>query len=122
MKTLKTLILLGFTVILFSSCQQKQSDEKITTKTDSVTTKPSDEYAMMVSNGMYKFLRVYYGNNKTEDFPFSPNQEKKDLLSLLNVNSTVDAMNSMEKKGWHMENSFGFGGEATFIFIFRKAK
>jgi hypothetical protein len=127
MKTIKIQFVLGLLIILFYSCQQKSSNDSATNKSDSLSVKPTNEYAIMLDNGLYKLLRIYYGNNKSEDYPISNKataadtwKNGEDLWSILNTNDVVNALNYMTKKGWELKNSYSMDNGGTLVFIFKK--
>jgi len=124
MKTLKTLFVLVLMLMLFYSCQQKSSDEKTSTKKDSLSVKKdlssdeaNNEYAILCSYFYTSKIEISYGNNNTENFVFP---KKKNVWC--DFNSLVDAFNHMSKNGWDLKNSFIIDNNGTQAFIFKKVK
>lgn len=122
MKTLKTLLVFGLVIIFLQSCKEKSNDN-VLNKNNSSSVKPSEEYAIMLVISSLKVARIYYGNNKTEDYKFSEKTSEEGLISLLNTNDVVDALNYMDKNGWELKNTYSIGTDnGTQEFIFRKVK
>jgi hypothetical protein len=120
MKTVKILIPFGFALILLCSCQQKTSNDKASNNSDSISGKANTEFAAMYVNTTLKKIKIYYGNNKTEDYPCAVD-DKNGLDMFYGLNNMVDALSYMDKKGWKITMNFNYGDQyGSQAIIFKK--
>lgn len=131
MKTNYLLLIIAL-LSIFISCQNNSSN---TSKSGNDSTNTSSEYAIMfVISPVYLThalakpqIRIYYGNDKSEDFTISTanNSDKKNSGSFIDIeeyknNDVVNALDYMSNKGYELIDFTSSSDMMASKYIFKK--
>lgn len=133
MKTKQIFIFFLLMVIFFISCQKGTKTSDGSTQTDSTQINSKNKYAIMlvispISIGrafVTPQIKIYYGDDKSEDFQLSKSATKKTGNSFIDIedyklNDVATALNFMGKNGWDLISTNCSSDMMATTFVFKK--